>query len=91
MAAAWQPLPESSLPTRHTSGMSCHHCQRARKLERHTPLVGHGLADVREAERYALTPEERAATQAEERLLASLLERIEAERFASGRSRYSPH
>jgi len=37
--------------------------------------------------RYALSPEERAAIEAEERLLASLLERIEAERYAPAQPR----
>ena len=62
--------------------MSCHRCQKVGRLEREALLVGSGLADMREAGRYALTPEEREQVEAEEQLLAILLERIEAERFA---------
>ena len=59
--------------------MACHRCQQ---LERHTRLVGRELADMREAGRYTLTPQEREQVEAEEQLLEILLERIEAERFA---------
>ncbi len=59
--------------------MSCHLCQR---LERDALLVDRGLADMREAGRFALTPEERSEVEAEEQLLEILLERIEAQRFA---------
>jgi hypothetical protein len=62
--------------------MSCHRCQQASRLDRHTQLVGRELADLREAGRYALTPEEREQLEAEEQLLTLLLERIERERLA---------
>ena len=58
MAAAWQPLPESGLPAGHTSGMSSHHCERARKLDRDPRLVERELADLDEAKRFVLSPED---------------------------------
>ena len=61
--------------------MGCHRCQQANQLERHRLLVGSELADMREAGRYVLTPEERETIEAEEQLQALLLERIEAKRF----------
>jgi hypothetical protein len=61
--------------------MRCQHCEWARKLDRDERLVERELADVRETRRYLLTQEERQAVEAEARFLASLLERIEAERL----------
>ena len=43
----------------HHSGMACPRCTLADELERHARLIALGLEEAREAERLALTDEER--------------------------------
>jgi hypothetical protein len=59
--------------------MSCPTCAR---LDRDEELLRLAVEEREEALRYALTPEERAAVEAEERMLAVLLERIVERRAA---------
>ena len=69
------------LPARHTWACAASSVSGRVKLDRDERLVERELADVRETRRYLLTQEERQAVEAEARFLASLLERIEAERL----------
>ncbi len=56
--------------------MSCPRCELADELERHARLIVLGLEEAREAERLALTDEERQAVREEEALFARLLDRV---------------
>jgi hypothetical protein len=65
------------------SGMKgCPDCELALDLERHAAFVARGLEEVREAELYVLTPEERRAVRVDEALLQSLLDRISERRYS---------
>jgi hypothetical protein len=59
--------------------MACPTCTQLHRDER---LLSEAVEDCREGLRYALDEEERAAIEAEERLLATLLARIEEQRAA---------
>ncbi len=54
----------------------------ARDLERHARLVALGLEETREAELYALTPEERRKLREDEELFTRLLDRISERRYS---------
>jgi hypothetical protein len=59
--------------------MTCPTCERIARDER---LLSEAVEDCREGLRYALTPKEREAVEAEERMLAALLDRILERRAA---------
>ena len=81
MAAA-QRIPAPGPPARHTSAVSCEHCQQVARIDRHARLVADELAGTSSIERDRLSEEERLTLEAEEQLLAILLERIVTERLA---------
>ena len=51
-------------------------CPLCTQLDRDERLLSEAVDDCRAARRYDLTPEEREAVEAEERMLADLLQRI---------------
>lgn len=59
----------------------CQRCEQEKELELHARLVERELDAAREVTRFALTPQERREIEAEERLLARLLDEIEARKL----------
>jgi hypothetical protein len=61
--------------------MGCEHCKQVARIDRQARLVADELASWRSIKRDRLSEEERLTLEAEEQLLAILLERIAAERL----------
>jgi hypothetical protein len=79
VAAAWQPLALFVVPCGDNVGVSCPTCTR---LDRDEALLRDAVQERAEALRFALPEDVRMAVEDEERLLATLLAKIEELRAA---------